>query len=353
MGHATARGSAFTANAALLICAWFATFSSNTADADSVHLRDGSVIVGTVKSIGDGKIVFTTGFAGDISIPLKEVTGLETAEALDVTVAGGGHYVGRLSVDEESKQQVVQDGESAEIDISDLVEATLVPADASEKVPADWSGRVELSLHGDMGNTDKLNAKLGFSTVREAALDRLTLTLRAEYEESDGGTTTSEAYGGTFYERDVSERKFLFTRFELEYDQFEQVDLRSRLAVGMGYFLIRNPRQDLKIFGGVGGERERFSDGTREWTPLVGGGYDYRLDVRSWLLLKSSLVSYVNPTELDDFRLNADNSAELPLSNRSNWKLRLGVRNEYDSEPLPGVEQLDTTYYLSLVYAWD
>ena len=38
-----------------------------------------------------------------------------------------------------------------------------------------------------------------------------------------------------------------------------------------------------------------------------------------------------------------------PLKQES-WKLKLGVRNEYNSTPLPGVDPLDNTYYVNLVY---
>ncbi len=35
------------------------------------------------------------------------------------------------------------------------------------------------------------------------------------------------------------------------------------------------------------------------------------------------------------------------------WKVRLSVRNQYDNVPRPGIEKLDTSYLLNLVYDWE
>jgi hypothetical protein len=34
------------------------------------------------------------------------------------------------------------------------------------------------------------------------------------------------------------------------------------------------------------------------------------------------------------------------------WKLRIGVSNDYNSEPGPGVKGLDTTYFTRLILNW-
>jgi hypothetical protein len=39
---------------------------------------------------------------------------------------------------------------------------------------------------------------------------------------------------------------------------------------------------------------------------------------------------------------------DMPIGN-SNWKLRLGIKNDYKSQPAEGREELDTTYYSRLM----
>ncbi len=345
---------AFDRRARKFLVALLATtfFVSPPTLADEVHLLDGSLVRGTVTVIKEGVAVVKTGFAGDLRIPLDKITGITTDADQTLTLKGGGAYTGRLQY-VDGHQQVLQEGTPAVVEISALAEAVPVPPSGTTKPPASWIGRAELGLKGNSGNTERFDVHGLLSTTRTDVLGRLTLSLRGQYEESSSVRTRSEILAGLRYERDLSPRLFAFTRLELEYDEFENLDLRSTLAGGLGYFLLRNPGQDLKVRLGAAYQHEEFGDGTSEDKPLAEAGYDYRLDLRRWLRYTSTLTYFVDPGDTGYWRLEAENAADVPLSNVSGWKLRLGVRNEYDAQPLPGIEYLDTSYYLSLVYAWN
>lgn len=320
--------------------------------ADEVRLRDGSMVRGTVTLVKEGKLTVKTDFAGDLSIPLDKIGGISTDAEQTIVLKGGGTYKGRMQY-VDGKQQVLQHNQPQDLDVATLGEVVPVPPPGTPPTPANWTGRAELGLNGSSGNSDRINASAGVTATRTDVVDRLTLYLRGQYEESNGERSKNEVIGGVRYERDLSPRLFAYTRLELEYDEFENLDFRSTLAGGLGYFLIRNPRQDLKIRGGVAYQHEEFGDGSSDDKPLAEVGYDYRLDVKQWLRFNSTLTYFVDPTNVDDWRATAENSADLPLGTPSKWKLRLGVRNELDSDPLPDIESLDTTYYLSLVYLWN
>jgi hypothetical protein len=49
--------------------------------------------------------------------------------------------------------------------------------------------------------------------------------------------------------------------------------------------------------------------------------------------------------------LTHESSLELPLLS-SQWKLRLGVATDYNSQPGKGVSRLDTTYFTRLALSW-
>ena len=55
--------------------------------------------------------------------------------------------------------------------------------------------------------------------------------------------------------------------------------------------------------------------------------------------------------DLGVFRLVHESYFELPLTHPL-WKLRLGVANDFNSEPGKGVERLDTSYFTRLVLNW-
>lgn len=321
------------------------------AEADTLHLADGSVVHGTVTGIKDGKVTIKTEFAGDLSIPLDKVSGIVTDEAQGVKLKDGEVLSGTLQY-EEGTQRLVRDEIVVEVEPSGLV--GIGPVEVLSAPPkADWKGRAELGLTGETGNTEQFDVRTRVESTRTTEVGRLRLYLRAEYGEENGERTDNEYIGGLRYEHDISKRFYVFVREELEYDEFENLDLRLTTAGGLGYFLIRSDRQELKARAGLGYIHEEFDDGSSADNLFGEFGYDYRLHVRTWLQYTSMFTYFMNFTEFEDWRFEAENAAEIPISNSEAWKIRLGVRNEYDNEPQPGVESLDTSYFASLVYNWD
>ena len=55
--------------------------------------------------------------------------------------------------------------------------------------------------------------------------------------------------------------------------------------------------------------------------------------------------------DFGNYRAQHESYLELPLADPK-WKLRLGVANDFNSEPTPGLEKLDTTYFARLVLSF-
>ena len=58
---------------------------------------------------------------------------------------------------------------------------------------------------------------------------------------------------------------------------------------------------------------------------------------------------------IDDFsvyRVVHDSGIVIPIGTGENWSMRMGVKNEYNSQPA-APEKLDTTYYSRMIYSWD
>lgn len=55
--------------------------------------------------------------------------------------------------------------------------------------------------------------------------------------------------------------------------------------------------------------------------------------------------------DFSNYRLRHESGFEIPLSS-SQWKLKLGLTNEYLSVPPANVDRFDTTYFTSLLLNW-
>lgn len=220
---------------------------------------------------------------------------------------------------------------------------------------------------------------------RKTDRTRLNYYLKGQYAETNSARSSNEVMGGARLEWDFSDRTYAFGKLDLEYDEFENLDLRTTVTTGVGHFFIKREKLELKGWVGAGYEHEIFKPIKEDPVPasstledairvaiqreigrqldekpdrtmsdvVVETGYAFRKDIRKNFRFKHGLTYYPSvddPTQ--DYRLAADTSMEFPLGKDPDWTLRTGVRHEYDAKPQEAIDKLDTTYYLSLGYNW-
>jgi putative salt-induced outer membrane protein YdiY len=240
-----------------------------------------------------------------------------------------------------------------------------IRADADEKIaniltppppapPKLWALRLELGLAGDTGNNERFAIRGRAQADRTTEINRLKTFIAGDYAEDDGRRSANEITAGTDYEHDIAARTFLFLSAQVEQDEFEDLDLRVVGTGGIGYFLIKQELQELKTRIGLGYETNEYSDNTSDEFVVAQAGYEYRLDLSQWLRFTHSLTYYPSVEDpASDYRFEMLTAAEIPIGAAdSNWRLRTGMKNNFDADPQPGIERLDTSYFLNLVYNW-
>jgi len=336
------------------------------ARADVVVMNDGSRIIGKVHRMEDGHLKLETQFAGTLEIDASKVASVETDETVNVEMTTGDTLVGKIEWKPDLKSGVVQtqlgglpfsierlqaiwlQGAKSPDDLK--FELTLAQAEEEyqAKLPK-WAVVVEAGLLGKQGNTDKFNARGKFDLTRKTDKDLLNFYLSGAYAEENDVRSASEVKGGAKYEYLLTERLFAYARTELEYDEFENIDLRATAAVGAGYYWLKREDHEYKTRLGIGYRHETFRNGTITDEPIVELGHDYRFDIAPWLQVVHGLTYNPSLDDTRDYRLVADQALLIPLAGSKIWRLKLGVLYEYDSMPQPGVERLDQTYYANLV----
>lgn len=331
--------------------------------ADVIFTTDGSRIVGTVERIADGKLTIVTEIAGRLEIDASLLSGITTDEPVNVAVATGDVLVGNVETAESEAQATVhsaladvsvnpQDitglwrkGEEHPAIIAARKEAKAELAAAQPK----WTAKLEGGVTRTEGNTDTLQARGRFDVKRKTPSDLLNFYLEGNYYEQDDARSTNEYFGGIRYEASISERWYWYARTELEFDEFEHIDLRATAAAGGGYYWLKKEDHELKTSVGAGYRHEAYDDGRSSDDFVLDLGLDYRYDLAPWLQFTHSTAYSPDVQDFDNYRLKADTALLFPLKDeRLSWKL--GMRNEYNSRPQPGLERLDNTYYTSIVW---
>jgi putative salt-induced outer membrane protein YdiY len=359
---------------------------SPSALADRVHLEDGSRIEGRLQRLHEKALAVDTAFAGTISIAQDKIAGLNSDGFLMISLASGDRIMGRLAYDPQTGQRLLSESlGNLPLDLGDVsaiwpedqpTPETLVIQEIEERerrnlaeaqtqheeekkalaealVTPDkaWSGRTQLGLSGASGNTDRAALNGRASARRETSFDRLDLSLGWRFARENGRETENEVIGNARLERDFSDRWFAFGSIMLEQDEFENLDLRSVLTLGSGYFFIQEKDHELKARLGLGYQVEAFQTSPTEEEAVLSFGYDYKIQLNGRLLFTHNftyLPSLSDP--VNDFRLQSDAALDIPVTDNKAWTVKIGLRNQYDNRPVLGNEKLDTFYTVSLGY---
>lgn len=348
------------AKAALILLAALAMLAT-TVNADEVVLHDGSVLVGEIDRTIDGELKITTDFAGELNIPWDKVAGLRTGGEYAVATPEGEHLVGRLQYSEAGGFRV-SSASRGDVRLEAAEVLNLWPADgpnpaalAAEELRAKyadpWSGVVGLGISGAEGNSEKLDVAGRAAAVREGERDTIKLSAVVNYSEQDGEESANEVIVAGRLERNLSERSFIYGGAGLETDKFEDLDLRAILTGGYGRKF--RDEEDFKFSGrlGLGVDYSTFRSGGSETVGLLEVGYDLQKDYGETLRFDHTFVLYPELEEFgDNYRAVADFGATVPVGDADDWAVRLGLNFQYDSAPSPGVDKLDTTYLVNLLY---
>lgn len=323
--------------------------------ADTVMTSDGSTIVGNIEKIADGKLVLVTQAAGRLEIDLSMVTGISTDQGVSIELTSGDMLLGAVEPAAEAGTVIVR-SEVGDISAATSDIALMWPEGAEhpkvaarlEAAQPKWTATLEGGVTRTEGNTDTLEGHGRFDVKRKTSNDLLEFYLAGNYGEENKRRTKNEYFGGIRYENNMTDRWYWYARTRLEFDEFEDIDLRATAAAGFGYYWLKQANHELKTGIGAGYRHESYDGGRTENDAVLDLGLDYRRDIADWLQFTHSTTYSPDVEDFDNYRLACDTALLLPLKNDV-WSWKLGMRNEYNSNPQPGFDRLDNTYYTSIV----
>ncbi len=330
--------------------------------ADVVTTSDGTRLVGTVEQISGGKLVIQTEIAGRLEIDASKITGISTDKPVNVAVSSGDKLVGAIDSSPAGDTSVVRSA-LGDIPISpDTVtmlwpegtespEIVAIRKKADEEIAAakpKWTVALEAGASATDGNTDTLEGHGRFDAKRKTKDDLLHFYLAGKYADDNDRRTANEYFGGIRYENKITDRWYWYARTELEFDEFEGIDLRATVATGAGYYWLKKPEHELKTSAGVGYRHESYDTGRSSDDAVLDLGLDYRVDLTPWAQFTHSTVYSPDFLEFEDYRLKLDTALVFPFKD-DRWAWKLGMRNDYNSRPQPGFDRLDNLYYTSIV----
>lgn len=330
------------------------------APADIVETRNGARIVGKITKIDGGKVFVTTDYAGDLTIKQSEVSGITTDAPVVVRLATGTTLQGTVSAEGNALKITGTDGQlTTQVD---KVAASWAPGGEDPHVTAmkkalaerehHWSYEASIDVTGKTGNSEQLGTAGAFRATLKTPDDTLQFYTAYNRQVSDGVTSADQFKAGIDYADNFSGKESWYARDEGGFDRVKDIDLYNTAAAGYGYDVIKKPKHLLTIRLGLSFRYEAYGNPTQ--ADLKSMGLDFGLN-HEWEFKTSKLVDRVTYvpafSDFSNFHFTHESFYEIPMADPA-WKLRLGVSNDYNSKPGPGLERLDTSYFTRLVLNW-
>jgi hypothetical protein len=216
-----------------------------------------------------------------------------------------------------------------------------------------WSGGFDLAVSAALATDDTLalGGDLGLLRQRGGSRLRLESGYRLAAQKLDGEpgeTTQNEVRGLVRQELDLTPRLFAFGSADAEYDEIEELTIRTVPKLGLGTVLFESESLRLAVDGGGAYVYQRFFGGESERYPAAafGAESDLKLPVAgaSWRTRLDYTPSLTHWT--DDWLLRAETSLLVPLASSLSFKASL--LDLYNASPAEGTDENSLSTLLGL-----
>jgi putative salt-induced outer membrane protein YdiY len=331
-------------------------FCSPALCADQITMKNGDRFTGAVIKLDGKNLVFKSDYAGNISVPWDAVAAISSTEPLSITLQDGQLVVGQVTTSD--NRFVIQTRAAGTVtaarDSVQMVRSQAEQADADRyrnpRITDLWAGFLYFGYAAARGNSSNNNLNVSTTATRATSRDKIEVDFTSLYA-SNGTTgksvvTANAIRGGISYSLNLTPRTFVFGSLDLEYDQFQDLDLRFAPAGGFGYHAVKTNTTLFDIFGGGSLNREFFSSGLNRTSGEILGGEELTYKLSSITSLHERLSFYPNISHTGEYRANFDLSTSTTIRKWLAWQITASDR--LLSDPLPGRKTNDFIFTTGL-----
>jgi putative salt-induced outer membrane protein YdiY len=319
--------------------------------ADELLMKDGSRLHGKVVKKEDGILEFKTTFAGVIKVQWAEVSELHADEP--VTVMRANEETSTATAIKNTEQATLlesgADEPASSIEPDELAFINPAPWRLGEGIK--WTGRVNLDLKTQRGNTDKDEFDADAEMEMRRRHDRFTLT--GQYEkDKDAGIVTDENWKlNNKYDHFLSKKLYYGAVLLLEHDKFADLDLRTAVGPHIGYQFFESTAMNLNVDLGILYVDENFDMAEDDDYWSLGWLFNFdRYLVPDRVQFYHRHTGLLDVGDSDNLNINSWTGFRFPLYMGIVASTEAEI--EYDGGAPDNVDKTDKTYRVKLGYQW-
>jgi putative salt-induced outer membrane protein len=215
--------------------------------------------------------------------------------------------------------------------------ATPARAQTAASPATNWQNTATVGLTIARGNTDTTLFSASLESEKKWAHSDLRLGADDIYGETKTGNSPSSEtadaeHAYIQYNRDVSDRFFLYARATGMHDGIADVQYRLTLAPGAGYYFIKNKKLDLSLEGGPGYIAQKLGHQYSSYVTLrLAQKLHWQISDRAKMWESLEYMPQVD--EFGNYLVNFELGVEAALNKSNKLALRTVFQDTYDSKP--------------------
>ncbi len=324
----------------------FVCLAFGAADAAEVHLKDGSVVIGTILGLKDVEdLIVDTEHMDEVVIEWEAVREIHETEVIEVELFNGERLFGPVRVDEKGVSVL---GDETTVTLPR--DRVFTIAEVNESF---WDGLdvyTDVGMNIVRGNNEvtqlSVGAGLGYDGVDfETSVDATTII----NEQTEGQDLRRATLAGNYTYR-LPRNWQVSGLLQFESDDQQGLNLRTLVGGALGNRVYNQRRMRISLHGGLVVNREEFDGQPRSESleGLLGGVFGLRsargIDIDASLWVLPSLEQSGRVRVQFDGSLSVDLFADLDF--------KLTVYDRYDSQPPAGNDSNDTGLTLGLSWSY-
>jgi putative salt-induced outer membrane protein YdiY len=336
----------------ILIALVCLTLFAQSSQADELVLKNGDRLTGKIVHLVDGKLVFKSDVAGEVTVELSNIQTFSSDNPVTVNLKDETGFTQKVSSAEPGRFAIAG---SEAMKAQEFAVADIVSINPPIKPIPKWTGDIAVGMTSTHGNTktEMISANANFAKRTEK--DRTTVSTDyakgTQRDRDTGEDVTIEDWWRAKgkYDYFFSKKMYGYLDGRYEKDAVAELDRRMIIGLGAGYQWVESDSMNFSTEFGLASLYEKFdnqTDSNSEITLQLGYNFDKKL--RENIKFVHDLTYYPSIDKVSDYYLTTTAGVRADFS--KTFFLTLKAILNYDATPAIGSGKTDVKYFLGLGY---
>lgn len=249
------------------------TCTMSSAFADTVWLKNGDRLTGTIKVFDGGKLMVDTAYGGSIPVDMKQVKTLETDQPLLVRQDAYDVEVAKSLKPSDEGKVILANGEAPKTVELASIQQLMKPKPLVQDL--NWKGNIDAALDFKRAETDTDDYNVAFKTTARHGRWRHIGDGEYNRETQDGITDTNNWQLEYSLDRFITDQWYWQGRLNYKRDQIEDLRRQRTVGTGPGYQFWDNELGAFSLGGLINRTDYQFSDDSKQNFYSVAVKWDY------------------------------------------------------------------------------